>query len=715
MNHFSDSRQHLLAELRRIDLLLRIQFARVRSAEVEGEELKGLYVSEQEVQDFLRRTAGLPDWAEADAPVSQEESRRLMEELSNDIAQRKAASQQRGVRLRLEMLADVFGLTSVDFNTILVCLAPEIDLRYERVFGYLQDDITKKRPTLDLVLNLLCETLDQKLQHRARFSHDAPLLKNQLLMLFDDPSVPNPPLLAKTVKLDDRVVEYLLDSNTIDRRLASSTRIAEPGTEWSDLAYPPQLTERLQRLSAVTSADDVPAVIYLQGPYGVGKLATAEVISREKGLQLLVVRLEELIAEDRSNFASLVSFVLREALLQEAAVYWEGFDLLLADDRKMDLMAFVRLLSNFQGLTFLAGNTAWEPINSWRQLQFSRVELPTPSFSQTAQLWREALSNRRDADHLASELANKFQLSGGQINDAVRNAVTRSKWWEAKPRLTQHELAIACRLLSNRKLASLAQRIVPHYRWEDIVLPAECLTQLREICGTVRHRKTVYDDWGFDRKLAMGKGLNILFAGPSGTGKTMAADVIAGELGLELYKIDLSTVVSKYIGETEKNLARIFSEAETSNAILFFDEADALFGKRSEVRDAHDRYANIEISYLLQRMEQYRGVVILATNLPTNMDEAFVRRMHFSVEFPFPDETFRRRIWEQIWPKQTPRCTTVDLDFMAQQVEVAGGNIRNIALAAAFLAANDGGFGHHGSLGPRHTPRVSENGESHCR
>jgi SpoVK/Ycf46/Vps4 family AAA+-type ATPase len=252
------------------------------------------------------------------------------------------------------------------------------------------------------------------------------------------------------------------------------------------------------------------------------------------------------------------------------------------------------------------------------------------------------------------------------------------------------DLYAASRLQSNRKLASLAQKIVPHYVWEDIVLPADRLVQLREICNTVKYRSLVYDEWGFDGKLSLGKGLNVLFAGPSGTGKTMAAEIMANELALDLYKIDLSTVVSKYIGETEKNLARIFAEAETSNAILFFDEADALFGKRSEVRDSHDRYANIEISYLLQKMEEYEGVTILATNLRKNMDDAFVRRMHYTVDFPFPNQKYRRRIWEKMWPDETPRSSELDLAFMARQFELAGGNIRNVALAAAFLAADDG-------------------------
>ena len=204
------------------------------------------------------------------------------------------------------------------------------------------------------------------------------------------------------------------------------------------------------------------------------------------------------------------------------------------------------------------------------------------------------------------------------------------------------------------------------------------------------YRDLVYGDWGFGRKLALGKGLAALFAGPSGTGKTMAAEIIAAELGLELYKIDLSTVISKYIGETEKNLSGIFAEAETSNAILFFDEADALFGKRSEVRDSHDRYANVEVGYLLQRMEEYEGVAILATNLRKNMDDAFLRRLHFTVEFPFPDASERQRIWQRIWPGDTPVDAALDFGLLAARYELAGGNIRNIAVAAAFLAADDG-------------------------
>jgi SpoVK/Ycf46/Vps4 family AAA+-type ATPase len=256
---------------------------------------------------------------------------------------------------------------------------------------------------------------------------------------------------------------------------------------------------------------------------------------------------------------------------------------------------------------------------------------------------------------------------------------------------TVEDLFAGARSQSGDSLAALAHRIEPRYTWEDLVLPSDCVAQLHEICQRVAHRHRVLGAWGFDRKLSLGKGVNALFAGPPGTGKTMAAEVIASELRLDLYRIDLAGVVSKYIGETEKNLDRVFSAAESANAILFFDEADALFGKRSEVRDSHDRYANLEISYLLQKMEQHEGIAILATNLRQNLDDAFVRRIAFTVHFPFPDESSRRLIWEQIWPPETPLADDVDFDVMARQFRLSGGNIKNIALASAFLAAGDGG------------------------
>ena len=287
-------------------------------------------------------------------------------------------------------------------------------------------------------------------------------------------------------------------------------------------------------------------------------------------------------------------------------------------------------------------------------------------------------------------ISDRFQFSPGQIRDALATATSLSRWRDPLNTVIENQdLSQACRLQSNRHLARLTQNINPHYMWDDLVLAPGPKAILEEIRARVTHRALIYEHWGFDNKLTMGKGLHLLFSGPPGTGKTMAADVLANEFEMSLYKIDLSSVVSKYIGETEKNLSEIFHEGETSNAILFFDEADALFGKRSEVKDAHDRHANIEVGYLLQRMEEYAGIVILSTNFRRNMDDAFTRRLHFCVDFPLPDKPERLKIWKKIWPEDTPRASDLDLDFLAERLQISGGYIRNIVLSAAFMAAEE--------------------------
>ena len=323
---------------------------------------------------------------------------------------------------------------------------------------------------------------------------------------------------------------------------------------------------------------------------------------------------------------------------------------------------------------FLSGSATWEPAGPWRGFTFLRVPFPRPGAGERLRTWHAALDGAALDDDTAAldlaDLAGRFRLTGGQIRDAAataRNlALTRAP---AAPRITLSDLHAACRLHSNRKLAELAIQITPHYAWDDIVLPEDQMERLREIHAQVRYRASSTTSGASTASWRWARAQHP-FRGP-GTGKTMAADVLARALGLNLYKIDLSAVVSKYIGETEKNLARIFAEATTSNAILFFDEADALFGKRSQVRDAHDRYANVEISYLLQKMEEYDGVVVLATNLRKNMDEAFVRRLHATVDFPVPGVADRRRIWGRIWPTALPRDAGLDLDFLARRVEVA--------------------------------------------
>ncbi len=694
---YATSLQQILAELERLDLLLRVQVWRARQGRGEAGDLAAFYVPDAEADEFLDKAIGAPVWAGVPLPAdAQAAVQARLDHLSYEISRRTAESLGAGVPLRLAELALGFGLTPFDTDVILICLAPELDQGYERLYGYLHDDLTRRRPTVGLVLNLLCADLDEKAAARARLTAAAPLLRHHLVSLREEPG--DASLLDSGLRLEPRVARFLLDDDdAVDDRLADLATVVTSGTRVDDLEFPEVLRERLSGLARYMEAarpDGGEPVLYFQGPYGVGKRAAAAACGHALGRPLLAVAGKRLATATPEEFALLARLAVREARLQGAFIYLEDFDALLDGDDSTRLTALFSVLRDQQpGPAFLSGTATWEPAGALRGIMFLRVPFPMPGAQERLRIWRASLAGNGGALVPGlPDLAGAFRLSGGQIRDAAATACNLARLRDpAEPQVTLADLNAACRLHSNRKLAELAIKISPCYTWDDIVLPADQIAQLREIHDQARHQALVYDTWGFGAKLATGTGLSILFAGPPGTGKTMAADVLAGTLGLDLYKIDLSTVVSKYIGETEKNLARIFDEAATSNAVLFFDEADALFGKRTQVRDAHDRYANVEISYLLQKMDEYQGVVVLATNLRKNMDEAFVRRLRVIVDFPVPGVADRRRIWAQVWPVATPRDVGLDLDFLARRIEVAGGGIRNIALAGAFLAAADGG------------------------
>ncbi|TFH40178.1 MAG: ATP-binding protein, partial [ANME-2 cluster archaeon] len=424
------------------------------------------------------------------------------------------------------------------------------------------------------------------------------------------------------------------------------------------------------------------------GPYGTGKKTVAEMVSNEFDMPLLIVDSKALL-EDGSY--EMLDLVLREALLHKASIYFEGFDAVVKDtSSKVSPLSVIKKMDQFPNWIFLSGEQSWEPPCVFNNHGFISLKLPLPDANERKMLW-EAFLDGYDlsGDVNLGEISSKFKLSGGQIKDAIFTADQIAKFRsDDNFAISLTDLYRGCKIQSNQNLSSMAKKIDPRYTWEEIILPTDVKEQLKEISSHVTYRGTVYSDWGFNRKLSLGKGLNIFFSGTSGTGKTMAAEIIAREVGLDIYKIDLSSMVSKYIGETEKNLQKIFREAETSNAILFFDEADALFGKRTETRDSHDRYANIEVNYLLQKMEEHEGIVILATNFKNNIDDAFLRRIHFAIEFPPPDETSRKQIWKNIFPLDTPIEGDIDFVFLSK-FKITGGNIKNIALSAAFLAASN--------------------------
>jgi hypothetical protein len=684
---YSTSLEHLLAELEQVDFFLRIQVHRARRLRDGDDRFAGLYVSEQEVDQICGEPAGLPRWAVA-MEGEYASFARALDGLAVHLAARKATSNG-GVALRLDRLVELFDLAPIDVRALLVCIAPEIDLRYERLFAYLQDDVQKRWPTIDLVLNLLCPSLPAKLNARQRFTASAPLIKHSLVEVFDDPARPHASLLGKCLRVDPRIVAFLLESDDIDPRLARfarSVRFESAGTDCE-----PAVATLAARQAVVRHARSAPLLVHIQGPDASANQYWAAATTMENGTSLLILEGDRLLAEKELPFEALAQHAAREAALRGAALYWNGFDALLGDDRRSDRDALIRAAARHPGCTFLAGTREWTEAAGVSGIPMLRVRLPLPNAAERLHIWRAALGGdlAAEVDAELPALAAKFRLTAEDIRvvvvDARDRAAARNS--ESGPQ----DLYAASRARSGKRLHEIAKKVEPHYGWDDLVLPAESMAQLREFCQQIRYRSRVLEDWGFESRLSLGKGLHVLFSGPSGTGKTMAAEIIARDLNLDLYKIDLSGVVSKYIGETEKNLARIFAEAEATSAILFFDEADALFGRRSEVKDAHDRYANIETSYLLQRMEEHDGATILATNLRRNIDEAFLRRLSFVVQFPFPEEAERLRIWHGVFPLTIPRSDDIDLAFMARQFRMAGGNIRSVALAAAFLAASHGG------------------------
>jgi hypothetical protein len=616
---------------------------------------RGLYISPDDVTRMLAREPGAPMLAGQDGGERPEYP--LMTELANR-----------------------FGLEAFDQDVILLAAAPEIDLRYERLYAYLHDDVTRKRPSVDLALGLLCASREAKVVARSRFAASAPLIRNHLIELVGDPAGINPPLLENAIRVDDTVLRFLLCADGVDARIAGFCEM-EPQRTRDAVSVSHLPLERLESMARDIRQSGRNLRFYFEGPRQSSKRQVANALAARLDAPMLVCSVSRMPAEPTA-FESAFGIVIREAGLNNAVLYLENIDSIRDTPTNP---VFARKLGDGPPIAILDGERSW----AGQQLEVVTFSLPQLSYEERLKGWRDTLERSKlDPPKDLADLAGLFRLGNDEIRRATESAADQARL--AGRMVTEEDLFAASRAQSTRDLGPLAQYVAPAYQWTDLVLPPERMTQLHEIANQARFRHVVLDDWGFGARLSLGKGLSALFSGPPGTGKTMAAEVVARDLHLDLFKIDLSQIVSKYIGETEKNLGRVFSQAKAGNSILFFDEADALFGKRSEVKDAHDRYANIEIAYLLQEIDQYEGLCILATNLRQNLDPAFTRRLTFIVDFPFPDEESRRRIWKTIWPKQFPLSGDVDLAHIARQFRMAGGSVKNVALGAAFLAASEG-------------------------
>jgi AAA+ superfamily predicted ATPase len=681
--------EYLKDELQRLDLILDLMVRRAASRP--DDPLRGMYISDEEATHLLAEDEHGPPEAEEEALYG---SSKALEALAA-IETRLHRSIEAGFEPALQRMARNLGLSRKEIDIIIFSASVELEAEYAKIFGYLHDDLNRWRPSPGLIIESIAAP-EKRIEMRRLFLPGSALIRYGILEAADGARTS----LSSGLVLSPDVLEFITGDGEQDGRERPED-LAEG--LFMQTALPEEVIRKAETLAERHLQDDTAIgwICVIQGERGSGRRALADFICTGLGRRPVAIDFgalddEEAVSEIRKGFS--------RAAIRSAPVIIEGYDASGKDEgQKRARAALQKALENFCGPAILCTSGPVE-LEGPLRARSHFIEIHEADYAARRRIWQEIIGSEigsKSKEIFASEIAARFRLTPGRIMDAYASARKMAEL-DGRVRAGEDDIFTACRMESSRILSSLARRIEPQRRLEEVVLPPEKMEQLREIESHIRNRGRVYVDWGFEKKLSLGRGLNVLFSGSSGTGKTMAAEALAREIGLDLYKIDLSSVVSKYIGETEKNLKKIFDEAEESNAILFFDEADALFGKRSDVKDAHDRYANVEISYLLQKMEEHEGIVILATNLSRNMDEAFLRRMQFVVEFPFPEEDYRLRIWQSLLPDEAPVGEDLDLEFLAGKLALSGGSIKNILVAAAFLAAEDSGV-----IGMKHLVRAA--------
>jgi ATP-dependent 26S proteasome regulatory subunit len=673
--------RHLYVELARLDLLIHRRVAAIErssSAMALQRVENPLHMSADEAYVLLQQPFGqsMPGMEDDEEGERETPILEALEEVERQIGEVVQQAAEVGEGSRLVQLAIACNLSRLDLDAFLICLAPALDLRYERLYGFLNDDLTRRRATVNLILDLLCEPGAARMEGLAQFEEGSRLFDQRLVEPVTEPGIVQPVLLNQGLAVDSAIVTWLLGKYRPAAALANLVVFTKDPVPVHTL-YSDALRETIE------SVCEYGGMLALTGKDNAAHKDVMSALAAVCESPLITLDMAAVVRQEADLHQTLAVF-LRDVRLTGAVAGIVGWEACLQDGSPAPRV--FEVVDAHVGPLVVASDVMWRPHLAKRSRRIRWIDTPALDYGQRSHLLSELMEGlASDTPIDIAEVAGRFVLTTGQLRDMVDSALDRST--QAGRGLLTEDLYAAAREHSSPRLSTLARKLSQRYTWDDLVLPDDQVTRLRELVQMVRGRAQVLDAWGLGQKLASSYGITALFAGSPGTGKTMAAEVLARDLGLDVYKIDLSGLVSKYIGETEKNLERVFSEAESSNAILFFDEADAVFGKRSEVKDAHDRYANIETSYLLQRMEAYDGVTILATNLRSNLDEAFTRRLDVIVDFPFPDAAQRANIWKALFPSGAPRGEDVDLELMAKRFKVAGGSIRNILVAAAYLAA----------------------------
>ena len=564
----------------------------------------------------------------------------------------------------LEILCRRFSLSAFERSILLLCAGVELDSSLAALCASMQAT-SSRHPTFSLALAALPDA------HWSAITPEAPLRRWKLIDVREGTGAT---VVGAPLAIDERILHFLTGIQQLDQRLLGAVRDAGGNAQ----PLVPSHAAIAQRIAAVVGESESLPLVQLCGADPAECRAVAVAAADDLNLHLLLLDADA-VPQGAAELDAFATLCEREAALTGSGFYLDAAEIDSGDARAV--RHITRIAERIAAPFFLGARERWRAPS--RRVRTFEVGRPTRDEQLAA--WRTALGDAAAAmNGDLHRMATQFDLPAGDIRAAVEEALDSASDAAA----LGSALWRAGRAAARPMLEPLAQRIDVAATRADLVLPPAELGQLDQIAIHVAHRFTVYDRWGFGRSSRRGLGISALFSGASGTGKTLAAEILANDLQLDLYRIDLSCVVNKYIGETEKNLRRVFDAAESGGAVLFFDEADALFGKRGEVRDSHDRYANIEINYLLQRMESYCGLAVLATNRKTDLDPAFLRRIRFIVNFPFPDQGMRHEIWKRIFPAAVP-VDGVDFGRLAR-MSLSGGSIRNVAMGAAFLAAADG-------------------------
>ena len=578
----------------------------------------------------------------------------------------------------LDLIATLFQLNKKEKYTLLIIMALEISVKYERIYAYLENDLNKKYVTLSLLVSLLCEDDKEKREFITRLSSHSPLRFFHLISFIELKD--GTALMHQPIGIEVSVRNFLLGHYSLDVRLEPYCRLSAGQTGPLDM----KKIEEIKKIIQEGEKKEKQFVVHLYGHSDMKKLAFASETASAFGYGLLIVD-TQLALSFFDSFNDLIVILYREAILSGSLLYFDKFDTFFELEQSvLNTSLLFSGLERFSWLTFFASQKEWKPTTLPKSHLFLTFAFITARYPESISLWERYLKEIDPilAAKVSPTLAQRFAFDEDEIEEVIHILKMYSF---SRKKVDDKAVYRVCRQRVSTGLETLAQPIKSSNQLNDIVLPKEQKEQLSTVVSHYTNQFNVFEEWGF-KKYFQSQGIGVLFTGASGTGKTMAASILANTLDLDLYRIELSQIVSKYIGETEKNLSKIFEAAEGSGVVLFFDEADALFGKRSETKDAHDRYANIEISYLLQKIEEYDGLVILASNFRQNIDEAFVRRMRFIINFPFPDQEMRKEIWEKVFPKDSPLEKDLDFSSLSEKFALSGANIRNISLFSAFFA-----------------------------